>query len=108
MSRYTIEQADAGGTIWRVVDPDGNHVGSCSSRHEALRIAALANGPVKRQEPPTTCPSDTVAGGERRAVRVPAGSTQMFDWYVSAGAGSRRTVLRKCSEFLSKLLQKER
>ncbi len=88
---YSIKQAGSDVEIWYVVDTSGNRVGACSSREDALRIAALAG-------------NNTNASSETQSAVVPARPLPiinkaiekpiqqppppLFEWY-----STRRTML---------------
>lgn len=79
-----VRQAGPGGRVWHVLDAAGNQIGACSSREDALRIAALVGaGTARVRGEETSHAGDGVVKGEGV---TPAPRTAMFEWY----AASRR------------------
>jgi hypothetical protein len=74
-----VRPADAGGRVWHALDAAGNQIGACSSREDALRIAALAGGaaaPPRGEETGRAGP-ELGQGG----LVTPETRPSMFEWY---------------------------
>ncbi len=47
---YCVKPAEANNQVWNILDASGNQIGACSSRRDALRIAALVKDGAKVRE----------------------------------------------------------
>ncbi len=103
---YSVKTADAEGRIWHVIDTLGHQVGACSSREEALRIAAFVNRTSNGEEAHSAGPSTPVVDVREEANRFVGNHPQMFEWYSSCQGLSAWALLRRCYSRLPRLLRR--
>jgi hypothetical protein len=105
---YSIKQASSDIEFWYVVDTSGNRVGACSSREDALRIAALANNNNRESSETQSTVVSTRRTIINKAVEEPT-QPLLFEWY-----SSQRTMppahsfLKSCCRGVLRLLPRKK
>ncbi len=102
----SVKLADAEGRIWHVIDTLGHQVGACSSREEAMRIAAFVNRTSNGEDAHSAVPSTPVVDVREDANRLAGNHPQMFEWYSSCQGLSAWALLRSCYSRLPRLLRR--
>ena len=103
-NRHSVKPADASRNVWNIHDASGRQIGACSSREDALRIAALADIRIAGLansgsgiRGTQACGTSTIAESvnkEYNQAIVPR--LQMFEWYSPRQSSSVWSLLKKC------------
>jgi len=107
---HSVKPADHSDQVWSVLDVEGRQIAACSSRRNALRIAALANKSVNM---------NTLEGCETSRVNKNVGQElnkpitpqlQTLKWYSPRQTGPVWPLLKKyyvsARVFVCKILQR--